>query len=192
MCIRDSIYAHLDYTSKLSSAKAMVSGMALPESVNFGSKWAEISADDGKNWFFSVRIRQNAENRLVLSKKQAVLSIVLSRFWANEQKRKVQQTRMFTGLSGGELGIRTLGSFWEHSISSAAPSTTRTTLRVCNSAFLPKTFGKNWRKEQQNIQFSNRRKPLILRAFLAEQTANSSKNFELVPLWSLRYVFIFG
>ena len=50
-------------------------------------------------------------------------------------------------------------------ISSAAPSTTRTTLRVCDSAFLPKTFGKNWRKEQQNIQFSNRRKPLILRAF---------------------------
>ena len=52
---------------------------------------------------------------------------------------------------GGELGIRTLGSFWEHSISSAAPSTTRTTLRVCDSAFLPKIFGKNWRKEQQNI-----------------------------------------
>ena len=59
------------------------------------------------------------------------------------KKRKVQQTRLFTGLFGGELGIRTLGSFWEHSISSAAPSTTRTTLRVCNSAFLPKTFGKN-------------------------------------------------
>lgn len=44
-----NIYAHLDYTSKLSSAKAMVSGMALPESVNFGSKWSEISDDDGKN-----------------------------------------------------------------------------------------------------------------------------------------------
>ena len=43
-----NIYAHLDYTSKLSSAKAMVSGMALPESVNFGSKWSEISDDDGK------------------------------------------------------------------------------------------------------------------------------------------------
>ena len=112
-----------------------------------------------KELIFTVRIRQNARNRLVLSKKQAVLSIVLSRFWANEQKRKVQKTRLFTGLFGGELGIRTLGSFWEHSISSAAPSTTRTTLRVCNSAFLPKTFGKNWRKEQQNIQFSNRRKP---------------------------------
>ena len=36
-------------------------------------------------------------------------------------------------LCGGELGIRTLGSFWEHSISSAAPSTSRTTLRVCIS-----------------------------------------------------------
>ena len=44
-----NIYAHLDYTSKLSSAKAMVSGMALPESVNFGSKWGEISDDVGKN-----------------------------------------------------------------------------------------------------------------------------------------------
>ena len=44
-----NIYAHLDYTSKLSSAKAMVSEMALPESVNFGSKWTEISNDGGKN-----------------------------------------------------------------------------------------------------------------------------------------------
>ena len=33
-------------------------------------------------------------------------------------------------LCGGELGIRTLGSLWEHGISSAAPSTSRTTLRV--------------------------------------------------------------
>ena len=80
-------------------------------------------------------------------------------------KKKSPENRLFTGLFGGELGIRTLGSFWEHSISSAAPSTTRTTLRVCNSAFLPKTFGKNWRKEQQNIQFSNRRKPWIYGLF---------------------------
>ena len=29
----------------------------------------------------------------------------------NEKKRKVQQTRMFTGLFGGELGIRTLEAF---------------------------------------------------------------------------------
>ena len=38
-----NIYAHLDYSSKLSSAQAMVSGMALPEIVDFGNKWAEIA-----------------------------------------------------------------------------------------------------------------------------------------------------
>ena len=37
-----NIYAHLDYSSKLSSAKAMVNGMALPETVNFGSKWETV------------------------------------------------------------------------------------------------------------------------------------------------------
>ncbi len=44
-----NIYAHLDYTSKLSSAKAMVSGIVLPESVNFAGKWGDISGDGGKN-----------------------------------------------------------------------------------------------------------------------------------------------
>ena len=39
----------LDFSSKITSAQAMVSGMTLPESVNFGSKWAEISDDGGKN-----------------------------------------------------------------------------------------------------------------------------------------------
>ena len=34
-----NIYAHLDYSSKLSSAQAIVSGMTLPETVDFGSKW---------------------------------------------------------------------------------------------------------------------------------------------------------
>ncbi len=38
-----NIYAHLDYSSKLSSAQAMVNGMALPETVDFGNKWAEIA-----------------------------------------------------------------------------------------------------------------------------------------------------
>ena len=44
-----NIYAHLDYTSKLSSAKAMVSGIVLPESVDFAGKWGDISGDGGKN-----------------------------------------------------------------------------------------------------------------------------------------------
>ena len=39
-----NIYAHLDYSSKLSSAQAMMNGMALPERGGFGSKWAEKTA----------------------------------------------------------------------------------------------------------------------------------------------------
>ena len=42
-----NIYAHLDYSSKLSSAQAMTAGLLLPEDNNFNSKWADF--DDGKN-----------------------------------------------------------------------------------------------------------------------------------------------
>ena len=38
-----NIYAHLDYSSKLLSVQAMVSGMALPENVDFGSKWENVA-----------------------------------------------------------------------------------------------------------------------------------------------------
>jgi integrase len=34
-----NIYAHLDYSSKITSAQAMETGLALPESGNFGSRW---------------------------------------------------------------------------------------------------------------------------------------------------------
>ena len=32
-------YAHLDYSSKITSAQAMETGLELPESGNFTSKW---------------------------------------------------------------------------------------------------------------------------------------------------------
>lgn len=38
-----NIYAHLDYSSKLTSAQAMETGLALPESGNFGSKWSNVT-----------------------------------------------------------------------------------------------------------------------------------------------------
>ena len=41
-----SIYAHLDYRSKLSSAKAMVEGISLPEADHFGSRWVRIEEND--------------------------------------------------------------------------------------------------------------------------------------------------
>ncbi len=38
-----NIYAHLDYSSKLSSAQAMVVGMQLPDAGGFKSKWSEMT-----------------------------------------------------------------------------------------------------------------------------------------------------
>ena len=42
-----NIYAHLDYKSKITSAQAMETGLALPEGGDFGSRWGSI--DVGKN-----------------------------------------------------------------------------------------------------------------------------------------------
>ena len=36
-----NIYAHLDYKSKITSAQAMETGLALPEGGDFGSRWRE-------------------------------------------------------------------------------------------------------------------------------------------------------
>lgn len=38
-----NIYAHLDYSSKLSSAQAMVGGLPLPDAGGFKSKWSEMT-----------------------------------------------------------------------------------------------------------------------------------------------------
>lgn len=40
-----NIYAHLDYSSKLSSAQAMVGGMPLPDAGGFKSKWSEMTEE---------------------------------------------------------------------------------------------------------------------------------------------------
>ena len=42
-----NIYAHLDYKSKITSAQAMETGLALPEGGDFGSRWGAI--DVGEN-----------------------------------------------------------------------------------------------------------------------------------------------
>ena len=43
-----NIYAHLDYSSKLSSAQAMVIGMPLPEAGDFGSRWEQNAEKSGE------------------------------------------------------------------------------------------------------------------------------------------------
>ena len=41
-----NIYAHLDYKSKITSAQAMETGLALPEGGNFSSRWSSIGAGE--------------------------------------------------------------------------------------------------------------------------------------------------
>ena len=41
-----NIYAHLDYKSKITSAQAMETGLALPEGDDFSSRWSSISAGE--------------------------------------------------------------------------------------------------------------------------------------------------
>ena len=43
-----NIYAHLDYSSKLSSAQTMVNGMPLPEAGDFGSRWEQNAEKSGE------------------------------------------------------------------------------------------------------------------------------------------------
>ena len=47
----------------------------------------------------------------------------------------------------------------KHNISSAAPSTTRTTLHMSIRKSFPKLLEKNWRKELRNIRFFELREP---------------------------------
>lgn len=41
-----NIYAHLDYRSKISSAQAMVNGLALPSSDSFENRWGDVADPD--------------------------------------------------------------------------------------------------------------------------------------------------
>ena len=52
-----NIYAHLDYKSKITSAQAMETGLALPEGGDFSSRWSSINA--GENSGFSPLKTEN-------------------------------------------------------------------------------------------------------------------------------------
>lgn len=91
-------------------------------------------------------------------------------------KKKKPEIGLITGFFGGELGIRTLGSLWEHGISSAAPSTSRTTLQLYISILFspPKNHSKNfWGENQERKQKTIRffiLKTLIYEGFPADET----------------------
>ena len=150
-----------------------------------------------KELILTARIRQNAGNRSVLSKKQAVLSIVLNWFWSGKQKRKVRQTRMATGLFGGEDGIRTHVRLLANWFRVSPVMTTSIPLRVYSSAVFPRLFWNSkslWKElTERTTKYSIIRtvKVLANRGFSADETDSRLKNFESVPLWPLRYVSVY-
>ena len=54
-----NIYAHLDYKSKITSAQAMETGLALPEGGDFSSRWSSISAGEN-SWFSPLKTEDRA------------------------------------------------------------------------------------------------------------------------------------
>ena len=114
------------------------------------------------------------------------------------EKRKAQsygQKPWYDWVFGGELGIRTLGSFWEHDISSVAPSTTRTTLRVYfRPVFFPEICSKiRWRENRRESKKYSILRFSVLRNIKENQgdeIPSFCRNFESAPLWPLRYLSI--
>ena len=75
--------------------------------------------------------------------------------------------------------------------------TTSIPLPICSTAVFPrffsakKGFGKNWRKEQQIIQFFEPGKTRMVTRFWVDVTDSSPQDFESFSLRPLRYVSIF-
>lgn len=92
-----NIYAHLDYSSKLSSAQAMVSGMPLPEAGDFGSRWAQN------------RSKAKAPNAACASRPDwgVLQEDVFYKRGHETLKKKNLRSRITDRRSGGSGGIRT-------------------------------------------------------------------------------------
>jgi len=67
-----NIYAHLDYTSKISSAQAMERGMLLPGSNSFESKWNVSDADDVDDGIL-IRMRTKTAQKFYPNKASSTL-----------------------------------------------------------------------------------------------------------------------
>ena len=59
-----NIYAHLDYSSKISSAAAMVGGLMLPETVDYKNGWdTRLESEEGESPKSESEQPQTPENR---------------------------------------------------------------------------------------------------------------------------------
>ena len=124
---------------------------------------------------------KKSKNRSVLSKKPPVLSMILRCFRKKSKKRKVQQTRMFTGLSGGELGIRTLGPFRDTAFR-VLHLRPLGQLSICQSENRSQNFWKELTERTAKYSVFRTAGARRNTGFLADKTDTFSKIFESGPL----------
>ena len=97
------------------------------------------------------------------------------------QKRKVQQTRMVTGLFGGELGIRTLGPFRDTAFR-VLHLRPLGQLSICQSENRSHNFWKELTERTAKYSVFRTAGARRNTRFLADKTDTFSKIFESVPL----------
>lgn len=100
-------------------------------------------------------------------------------------KKKNPETRMVTGFfDGGAGGIRTHEPVRTTWFRVRPVMTTSIPLPICSAAVflrlfpIEKGFGKNWRKEQQIVQFFELGKTRMVTRFLVDETDSSPQDFE--------------
>ena len=112
-------------------------------------------------------------------------------FWAKSKNANFVSKLAF--LFGGSGGIRTHEPVRTTWFRVRPVMTTSIPLPICSAAVFPrlfpmkKGFGKNWRKEQQIIQFFEPGKTRMVTRFLVDETDSSPQDFECGSLRPLRY-----
>lgn len=97
------------------------------------------------------------------------------------QKRKVQQTRLVTGLFGGELGIRTLEAFrlTAFRVLHLRPLGQ---LSICQSENRSQNFWKELTERTTKYSVFRTARPRTVTGFSVDKTDTDFKNFESAPL----------
>ena len=129
-------------------------------------------------------------------------TVNLADFLAERVPQRIRKTVLNTEFNtvplGGAGGIRTHGTRRYNWFRVSPVMTTSIPLPICSAAVfsrffsVKKCFGKNWRKEQQIIQFFEPGKTRMVTRFRLDETDSSPQDFESVPLWPLRYHSVFN
>ena len=157
-----NIYAHLDYKSKITSAQAMETGLALPEGGDFSSRWG-VDRCRGELLIFSPENRRSCRLILWAKIKKPVIGVITGFLW-----RRVRDSNPRFLLGTRHFECRTFD------LSDNSPYTSSVILA-------PEECKKNTQEQYEIVKSEPAQSP-VRRTFSADETAGASKNSESVPL----------